>query len=161
MSRVYEGLKTKARIEDFARMTKVAAAELIRDELRGTLNSALARGDARSNTDGDEGPTGEEETDDGIVTTEAELNGYYAVKAVLNGVVDVKRVFLRDAKSYCTILLDDTNRKPLVRFRFNSKQKYLGIFDQDRSEARVAIGDVDDIYQHAEAIRDSAKSYDR
>ena len=161
MSRVYTGLKTSVRLSEFAQMTKIAAGELIRDELRGTLNSALARGEARSDPQGEEqGSTSEEKDDDGIVTTEAELSAYYAVKSILNGVVELKRVFLRDAKSYSSVLLDNTNRKPICRFRFNGKQKYLGFFDGEKSEARVPIDDVDDIYQHSEVLQATVKHYD-
>jgi hypothetical protein len=51
------------------------------------------------------------------------------------------------------ILLDDNNRKPLVRLHFNRTQKYLGIFDEKRNEERVPINNLNDIYRHAEKLR--------
>ena len=43
MGRVYPGVKTKTKIEQFTGMTRRAARHLIRDEIRGTLNPALAQ----------------------------------------------------------------------------------------------------------------------
>ena len=54
MGRVYTGLRTSARLKEFTQMTKAAANELIRAELRGTLNSALARGGERHAPENDE-----------------------------------------------------------------------------------------------------------
>ena len=161
MSKVYTGIKTSAKLTEFTQMTKTAASEFIRDQLRSTMNSALAQDEARSGSQTEEQPgTDDEQGDDGIVTTEAELSAYYAVKSILNGIVDVKRVFFRDAKSYSSVLLDDTNRKPICRFRFDGKQKYLGLFDDERAESRTPITDVDDIYQHVQAIQATAHRYD-
>lgn len=57
------------------------------------------------------------------------------------------------------MLLDNNNRKPLCRFHFNRKQKYLGLLDESRNEERIAIDVVSDLYRHADAIRADAKRY--
>ncbi|MXW30564.1 MAG: restriction endonuclease, partial [Chloroflexi bacterium] len=79
MGRVYSGVKTKTKLEQFTSMTRRAARQLIRDELRGTLNTALAQGDptAPEVTSGSDSMSATEESEDDIITTEAELNGYY------------------------------------------------------------------------------------
>ena len=60
---------------------------------------------------------------------------------------------MRDSRSYCGVLLDDNNRKPICRLRFNSETtKYLCVFDDDKQEIRHRIETVDDIYQHADSI---------
>lgn len=87
-----------------------------------------------------------------IVTSAEEIEGFFAVKSVLRDVVDVRRVQMRDTKSYCGILLDDNNRQPIARLYLDREQKYLGIFDTERNEQRVPIEGVDDIYKHADAI---------
>ena len=156
-------VKTRNRLVGFTAMLRAAGSELIRDQLRGTLNSALARGESHEAAEADEAEAGAvEEPDDGIVTTEEEIGGFYAVKAILNGVVGPKRVFLRDYKSYCSILLDDTNRKPLCRFRFDDRPKRLSLFDvaADRRETHVTLDGVDDLYEHAEALRATARWYE-
>lgn len=103
-----------------------------------------------------------QDKDPEIVTTEEELEGYYIVKSILRDVVDVRRVVHRDQKSYFGILLDDNNRKPLLRLHFNAqKQKYIGLFDEERNETRLPITDADDIYAHADRIRATAPRYDQ
>ncbi len=58
-----------------------------------------------------------------VVTTAEETEGFYAVRAILRSLVDPKRIVMRDAQSYCAILLDDNNRKPICRLRFNKRFK--------------------------------------
>jgi hypothetical protein len=61
---------------------------------------------------------------------------------------------MRDAKSYCAILLDDNNRKTIARLHFNSPtSRYFGTFG-GKDETRHAVTDPVDIYQHdAEILR--------
>ena len=59
---------------------------------------------------------------------------------------------MRDAKSYCAILLDDNNRRTLARLHFNSPTaRYLGLFE-GKDEARHSVSGPVDIYQHADAL---------
>ena len=95
----------------------------------------------------------------GIVTTEEEREAYLTVKVMLRGVVDPGRVVMRDVQSYFSVLLDDNNRKPICRFHFNSAQKYLGLFDAEKRETRVAISDLDDLLNHAEKIAEAVRNY--
>jgi len=92
-----------------------------------------------------------------LVTTEEELNGYYAVKAILSTEVDPKRIIARDVQSYFGVLLDDSNRKPICRLRFNRKQKYLGVFNANGDEDKIPVTSVDDLFLHANRIIDSLK----
>ena len=64
----------------------------------------------------------EEPHPSGIVTTDEELRAYYAVTAILSPDVAPDRIVIRDAKSMCAILLDNTNRKPICRLYFNNRQ---------------------------------------
>ena len=66
---------------------------------------------------------------------------------------------MRDAQSYCAILCDNNNRKPICRLHFNAKQKYAEIFDDNKVGKREPISSVADIYKYAEAIIATAKSY--
>lgn len=103
----------------------------------------------------------------GIVTTEEEIEGYQIVRAILREIVDVKRIILRDVQSYCGILLDDNNRKPICRMHFNRTQKYIGFFSgqQDNGkdapkEERLPIDGVDDIYKFAERLKATVIRYE-
>ena len=95
-----------------------------------------------------------------IVTTAEEIEGFHIVRAILRDVVGTKRVFMRDAQSYCAILLDDNDRKPICRLRFNNTEKLaIGLFNAQREEERVSLVQVDDLYNHADAIRATVLSH--
>jgi hypothetical protein len=66
---------------------------------------------------------------------------------------------MRDSKSYCAILLDDNNRKPICRLHLNRGIKYIGLFDAERNEERVRIETLDDIFTHADRLKATASSY--
>lgn len=67
---------------------------------------------------------------------------------------------MRDAQSYCAILLDDNNRKPICRLRFNNPQKLrLGLFNAAKEEEQIYLGSIDDIYNFAEKIRATVAAY--
>ena len=57
------------------------------------------------------------------------------------------------------MLLDNTNRQPICRLHFNTAQKRLGLFDANKSEERVHVDDVSDIFSHALRIRETAQRY--
>lgn len=89
-----------------------------------------------------------------IVTTEQELEGYHIIKSILRNVVSPKRVHMRDAQSYCAILLDDNNRKPICRLRFNNANKLcIGLFNERKEEERIFIETVDDIHNFSDRLK--------
>ncbi|MCY3923311.1 MAG: type I restriction enzyme HsdR N-terminal domain-containing protein [Chloroflexi bacterium] len=97
--------------------------------------------------------------EDGISTTGEELDAYYMVKGILHGVIDPDRVDFRDRQTYASVLIDNNNRRPICRFHFNGRQKFLGTFDQEKNETRHSIDGVNDIVQHANALRRTARQY--
>lgn len=58
---------------------------------------------------------------------------------------------------YCAIFLDDNNRKPIVRLYFNTKQKYLGVFDENKNCERMPIDTLNGIYAYSEQIREEVR----
>ena len=94
-----------------------------------------------------------------IETTLEELEGYQIVKAIACGETKPHRITHRDAKSYFAVLLDDNNRKPIARLHFNGRQKYLGLLDEQKVETRYPIDELDEIYEHADAIRQAVSRY--
>ncbi|TXR37482.1 restriction endonuclease [Ectopseudomonas mendocina] len=162
-SRVYEGAVTQKVRELFAELTRKASAQFLNDQANDRLKSAIS-GSPASVTQAKEpaAQVADESEDDAgekVVTTEEEIEGFMIVKAIVRHAVDVKRVAIRDNQSYCGVLLDDNNRKPICRLHFNRSQKYLGIFDQDKNETRIPINGVDDIYAHSEKLIETKKLY--
>lgn len=90
----------------------------------------------------------------GAVTSPEELEAFHSIRAILRDVVPAKRIFMRDAQSYCAILLDDNNRKPIARLRFNNTQKLkLGLFGVNKEEEIVDLSCVDDIFDFGERLK--------
>lgn len=164
-SRVYSGRLTRAVREQFTEITRSAVQDFIRDRVRERLESALARETlpvtAEAAGEGTSPPPATvPDEDSDIVTTAEEIEGFHIVRAILSEIVDPARVVLRDVKSYCGILLDDNNRKPICRLHFNSSQKYLGLFDAEKNEDRQPLERVRDIYRFGRHLRESVARYD-
>ena len=83
----------------------------------------------------------------------------YAIKSMLSGIVDLQRVVYRDTLSYFGILLDDNNRKPICRLRFNSEKKYLEVFNSEKNGEKFLVTEIDDLYQHKDKIISSLQTY--
>ena len=164
LSQFYTGRRTPAVKEQFTPLVRRALNAYISERIAGRLSAALMQ-EEQSIAQVDE-PEAlaevAEEDDDGIVTTDDERDGYWLVRTLLRPVVESERVVMRDVKSYCGILLDDNNRKPICRLRFNAaSQLYLGLFDNpDRQEEKIPIDSIDDINLYAERLLRTLAFYD-
>jgi hypothetical protein len=159
-TQVYPGKLTQKIREQFTEITRKALQQFISERVSDRLKSALAHEQEATKeapVPPEEGaPTEERQTQ----TTEDEYHGYYIVKAILTQLVDPQRVILRDQKSYCSILLDDSNRKPICRLWFNSSQKYLGLFDAEKNEKRMAIANLAEIYKYSDDLKEAIQRYE-
>ena len=145
---------TPASKDQFTAITKRAFDSLVNERINERLKGAMAP----------ESPLVQEpvvaqvpsisKDADQIVTTSEEIEGFHIIRAMLRETVNPKRIVMRDAQSYCAILLDDNNRKPVCRLRFNNPDKLaVGLFNQNKEEERFALSDVDELYNHLDAIR--------
>lgn len=150
---VYEGRLTAQVKEMLTGVVRAAFRDVIMDTVKSRLTNALAETqDLVEQVD--EAALEEPE----IVTTPEEIEGYMIVKAIVRDTIAAKRVFMRDAKSYCAVLIDDNNRRPLARLHFNRSVKYIGLFDGE-AEERMVIDTLDQIYDHTERLRATAARY--
>ena len=85
-----------------------------------------------------------------VETTLEELEGFHIVKSIVRSVVASGRVVMRDTQTYCGVLLDDNNRKPICRLFFNQGRKCIGLFDAEKNCTRHPLDSLDDIYKFAE-----------
>lgn len=179
VSQVYEGRSTKRIIEQFRPLVTKALNQYVGDQVNSRLKSALGDdGDEQglateapassepvaAESASDEKPAlavvPDPDVDDGIVTTEEELEGFNIVRAIAVSEVAPERVTHRDAKTYMAILLDDNNRKPLLRMHLNGKSvKYVKTFEDGKDGTRRDIDSVIDIYKVAEPIRQTVRQY--
>lgn len=150
---IYEGRKTASAREMLLGVTKTAFREVITDAIKSRLSSALAEPEQPELL-----PLAPAKDGSEIFTTEEETEGYMIIKAILREKTSPSRVTIRDAKSYCAVLLDDNNRKPIARMHFNRANKYLGIFDGE-AEERVPLETLDDIYKHGDRLKATVSKY--
>ncbi|KQR77833.1 type I restriction endonuclease [Rhizobium sp. Leaf341] len=153
-SSIYEGRMTLAAREMMTGVVRTAFREVVMDVVKSRLSNALA--DTQEVIEKIDEPTVDEPE---VVTTDEEREGYMIVRAILREVTSSKRVVMRDQKTYCGILLDNNNRKPLARLWFNRSVKYIGLFDKDHEE-RIIIESLEQIYEHSERLRNTVRKYD-
>lgn len=156
-SEVFNGKRiTPAIREQFTLITKNAFQQLISEKINERLKMAMEP------AEGIKVDSSVRELDQGgIITTEEELEGYRIVRAILREVTDPKRVVMRDSRSYCAILLDNNNRKPICRLWFNNLSRLvLGLFD-GKEENKIQISDLSDIYQYSDQIKQAVQMYDK
>lgn len=167
-ARVYEGRFTQKIRDEFTPIVAAAFRDAIRDAVSERLTTALevttatpgviGRVSAPPTPDATSQPAADSPEGD-IVTTEDEMEGFHIIKAIVRSVVKADRIVMRDAKSYCAILLDDNNRKPIARLHLNSKSaRYVSLF-KGKEEEKIRIESLDDIYAYADRLRQTAASY--
>lgn len=163
-SHVYDGAFYASVMEKFRPLVAKALKQYLSEQVNDRLKTALVADDIKTVSDSDEDieqPQDErhEGDDTGIVTTEEEISAYRIIKAIACSDVDPERITMRDAKSYCSIFLDDNNRKPIARLYFNTKQKTIGLFDEDKTCSRYPVETLNGIYAYSEQIRETVRRY--
>jgi len=164
---IHDGRLTQGVLDRYRAMVKAALGDYLASAVERRLQSALQASpapaemaapvddSAPADADDTTSATEESENDRGVETTVEELQGLYVVKAILREVVDPRRVIGRDVRSYFGVLLDDNNRRPICRLRFNRAKKYVGVFNEMKAETRLPIDDIDGLFAHADAIKAS------
>lgn len=139
--------------DQFAQITKRAFEQLLSERINVRLKGAMAAElPVVSENSVPIIPHASEEAE--VETTAEEIEGLHIVRSILRDVVSPRRIVMRDNLSYCAILLDDNNRKPVCRLRFNNTQKLaVGIFGPDKAEERFALEEIDDLYSFADRLR--------
>jgi predicted type IV restriction endonuclease len=154
-SQVYTGRLAASVVERFTEITKQSLKEFINDRIADRLKKASVQEiepePVSEQTDSSEGIEQE-----GITTTEEELEGFYIVKSVLRETVGASRIRYKDTKTYFGINLDGKVGKTICRLWLNSSQKYVGTFDEEGKEIRQPIKSLDEIYSLAETLKTRA-----
>ncbi|AYA36302.1 restriction endonuclease [Hymenobacter oligotrophus] len=166
---VYDGVLTPKLKEQFSALVHRSFHQFLNDKITMRLKSALVDTTSQSmlapmdyqapkvvDTTNATEPEGKEKD---IVTTVEETEGFMIVRAILRKLVQVNRVVMRDVQSYCGILLDDNNRKPICRLHFNGSKKFVTLFDVEGG-VRVDIESLDDLYGLASRIRVAVERYE-
>lgn len=152
---------TPAVKDQFTVITKRAFEQLIGEKINERLKGAMTPDPVPSApVQTTEQPVAVAAAEPQVVTIAEELEGFHAIRAMLREIVASKRIVIRDAQSYCAILLDDNNRKPICRLRFNNAQKLrLGLFNEKKEEDLVTLESIDDIFNYADRLKATVLSY--
>ncbi len=149
---------TEKQKEKLTPLVKSALENMISEKVKANLDAAL-----KTTTEAQIASDAVHETvlgaDTGVVTTQDEIDAYNIIKAIAVELVAPDKVVMRDAKSYCAILFDDNNRKPICRLFFNNpEKKSIVVFDGPQEE-RIAINNLHDIFELKERILAAIKKY--
>ncbi|MEZ4464831.1 MAG: hypothetical protein R3F60_14560 [bacterium] len=118
---VYGGRTTETMRLQFADIVKRAAQQFINDRINDRLQSAIVREEQADVSpaaspaflDASIFPTGSSIRTARSSRRVEEVEAHQIIRAILE-VTEPSRVALRDGKSYCAILFDDNNRRPIA-----------------------------------------------
>lgn len=182
VNRIYEGRTTQRILDQFRPLVAKALNQYVGDQVNSRLKTALGDDAPDPNRSTEIAPTpapvqpllGQAViaeaaaevagvADPDVVTTEEELEGFNIARAIAVSDVLPERIHYRDGKSYFAILLDDNNRKPIIRLNLNGKSvKFITTFEQGKDVGvRSDISSVVDIYKVASnQIRQTIRQYE-
>lgn len=145
--------------ELFTQVTKQAFQQLVGDKINERLKGAMSPEPLVSIVAPlDSGTASEAES--GFIPSEIEMEAFQIVRAIVRTVAKPARIHIRDAASYCAILFDDNNRKPVCRLRFNNENRLVvGLFNEQREEERFPISTVDQLFEFDERLKATVAAY--
>lgn len=161
-SKTYVGRVTSKIFDQFKELTKKSTSQLIREIMHEKFNRAIDDAEKAKDTEVVEDleeAEAVEENDNGVETTEEELQGFRVVQAILMPIIDSDIIHHRDTKSYFGILYDNNNRKPICRLWLNRSKKYVEIFDLESGSEKLPIEKIADLYNYKDRIIASASKY--
>jgi hypothetical protein len=157
---------TQKAFEQFTGYVKRGFAEFLSEQVNSRLKIALnAAQKAQEQAQEDAKADNISSSDESIVEeiTENEYQAYYVVKAILAGIMNIERIFLRKISGIgkSMVLLDDSQRKQLLRFIFKKEGKWcIEITGANKERISHNISKIDDIYKYADDIKRSIIGYD-
>jgi predicted type IV restriction endonuclease len=148
--------------DQFTQIAKHAFQQLVADKINERLKGAMTPEPALLASSSVPHTESDVAAGEASEPTPIEVEAYQIVRAILRSVVHADRVAIRGAASYCAILFDDNNRKPICRLRFkNENRLVIGVFDEKKEESRVPLQSLDEIFDLAERLTASVSWYTR
>jgi hypothetical protein len=162
VNQVYPGRATEKVMQQFQEYVRKSCSQTVNEWITDRLKTALNKENdvvLEANSPAAEQSHVNEERK--IETTVEEMEAYFIVKSMLRSTVDASRIVYRDAQSYFSVILDDNNRKPICRFYFNGNKKMMGVFDASKSETKIEIKSLDDIFGQSASLAQVVESYNQ
>ena len=149
---VYDKPFTANACEQFRPIVKRAIATYINDIISDRLKAAMKEGDTHAEQGESKSELVQEQPE--IVTTDEELQAFYIIRSILGEICPVDEITYIDNKTTFTIYHASNKAKAICRFE--SSKNRTNRFSVCYPElARYTLESVDDLYQHAEAIKAS------
>ncbi len=160
--RVHPGNMTNDVRVRFTALLTDAFRDVVREQVRMSLSNALARNEGTPTLTASpaQAPSEQSLNSETSATTDEEEEGFRIIRAIAARDADPTRVHIRDAASYCAILLDNNNRRPLARLYFGEKKKRIGFF-KEKIEERIDLDKVEDIYKYSDKILAAIGEYSK
>lgn len=149
-SRVFPGRLKENIINQFSDLTKKAFNQLIANEINKRFNLIIDKTDEPIKQQSNE-QSPKQKDKPHIVTTDEELEGFRIIKDIIKDVITPERVFIRKNSSYLSVILDDSNRRPICRLYLHRNPKRIEIMDK-KSDGLETIQDIEDIRNYTARI---------
>lgn len=144
--------------EKLTPLVKAALDTMINEKVKANLDAAL-----KTTNENQEATDTVHEValgaDTGVVTTQDEIDAYNIIRAIGSEIVQPSQIVMRDAKTYCAILFDDNNRKPICRLLFNNPERRMIILFDGPQEEKMPVESIPDLYQYKERFLNTIKKY--
>lgn len=155
---LYTGVKTQAIINKFApivqRSLNQFLNEWVKDKLQSVIEDRSPDGLVNSSDSISIETNPVETKNDGINTTQEEIEGFYIVKSVLSEITDPSRISYKDNLNYFSIVLDSSQMKNICRLWLNGSNKFIS-FKENGKDTKYSIATINDIFQYSSKIKDS------
>ncbi len=161
VSQVYTGKATEKVMTQFTDIVKRSLNQFISDIISDRLKSALEKENVKDLEQVKLVEEQSKEEENKILTTNEEIEGFFIVKSILRTKVDSNRIFSRDFQNFYSVLLDDSIRQTICRLWFSEKNKYIGLFDENKKEIKYELSTIDDIYNYSEQIIKAAEKLNK
>lgn len=158
---IYSGKFTESVLAQFTELVKKAAASYVNDKISERLNIVVkSAAEEEKKVDDTKVVIPGEKKEVEVVTTEKEWEAFYTIKAILRSKVPADKIVMRDALSYCAILFDNNNRKPICRLYFNNEANLrVEFINEDGGCERVALASVDELFNYADKLSAAVGRY--
>lgn len=154
-------------IEKYTPLVKKAFNQFVNDKINERLESAIVKDNDNENKETVETNNTEieievkDEIKTKVITTIEELEAFAIVKSLIRDNIDIERISYKDTTRYFAVILDNSIYKTFCRLYLNTKNKYIGIIDENKKENKLQINNLNDIYNHKETIKTAITFFDK
>lgn len=156
---VYPSKLTEKVMDQFSNLVKKSVQQYISDLYTERLKTAIAKEEETEKKEQTAIAEHAKTEEVKVITTDEEKEAFLIVKTLLRQKVSAERINVKDAQTYCAVLLDNNNRKPICRFYFNGNKKFIVTFDELKNETKREILSIDDIYKYSGVLLQVLESY--